>query len=117
MSSAQHDPPRNDLADAARHAAVWALVVLGIGVVAVGIWKLRLVVALVFLGFVLAAAMRPGVEALARRRVPRGAGVAIRYLAVVGLIALFAWLGGASGPRAGRSGLWVSPRLRRPRGT
>jgi predicted PurR-regulated permease PerM len=92
VSSAQHDPPRNDLADAARHAAVWALVILGIGVVAIGVWKLRLVVALVFLGFVLAAAMRPGVEALARRRVPRGAGVAVHYLAIVGLIALFAWL-------------------------
>ena len=92
MSSAQHDPPRNDLADAARRAAVCALVLLGIGVVALGIWKLRLVVALVFLGFVLAAAMRPGIEALARRRVPRGVGVAIHYLALVGLIALFAWL-------------------------
>ena len=92
MRSAQHDPPRNELADAARRAAVWALVILGIGLVAVGIWKLRLVVALLFLAFVLAAAMRPGVEALARRRIPQGIGVAIHYVALVALIALFAWL-------------------------
>src|SRR4051794_41917282 len=36
--------------------------------------------------------MRPGIESLARRGIPRGAGVALHYLAVVGLIALFAWL-------------------------
>ena len=61
--------------------AVSALVILGIAVVSVGIWKLRLVVALVFLGFVLASAMRPGIEASRRRRVPQGVGVAIHYLA------------------------------------
>ena len=72
--------------------AVSALVILGIAVVSVGIWKLRLVVALVFLGFVLASAMRPGIEALERRRVPQAVGVAIHYLAIVGLIALVAWL-------------------------
>src|SRR4051794_41884221 len=36
--------------------------------------------------------MRPGIESLAQRGIPRGAGVALHYLAVVGLIALFAWL-------------------------
>ena len=65
---------------------------LGIGVFALAVWRLRLVVALLFLAFVIAAAMRPGVEALARRRVPPGVSVAIHYLAIVGLIALFIWL-------------------------
>ena len=37
---------------------------LGIGVFAIAVWRLRLVVALLFLAFVIAAAMRPGVEAL-----------------------------------------------------
>ena len=68
------------------------LVVLGIGVFAIAVWRLRLVVALLFLAFVIAAAMRPGVEALARRRVPRSVSVAVHYLALVGLIALFIWL-------------------------
>jgi predicted PurR-regulated permease PerM len=83
---------RADLADTAQRVAVSTLVILGIAVVGVGIWKLRLVVALVFLGFVLAAAMRPGIEALTRRRIPQAVGVAIHYLALVGLIAAVAWL-------------------------
>src|SRR4029079_3988392 len=80
------------LGDAARRAAVWGLVLLGIVVLALAVWKLRLVVALLFLAFVVAAAMRPGIDALARRRVPRGVGVAVHYLALAGLFALFVWL-------------------------
>ena len=60
MSPLPDERSRADLADTAQRVAVSALVILGIAVVGVGIWKLRLVVALVFLGFVLAAAMRPG---------------------------------------------------------
>ena len=92
MSPPRAERSRTDLAETARRIAVSTLVILGIAVVSVGIWRLRLVVALVFLGFVLAAAMRPGIEALCRRRVPEGVGVAIHYLAIVGLVALFAWL-------------------------
>ncbi len=40
----------------------------------------RLVIALLFLGFVIAAAMRPRVEWLTRARVPRGIGVLLHYL-------------------------------------
>jgi predicted PurR-regulated permease PerM len=61
-------------------------------VLAIAVWRLRLVVALLFLAFVIAAAMRPGVEALARRRVPAGVSIGIHYLAIVGLLALFIWL-------------------------
>jgi predicted PurR-regulated permease PerM len=92
VATPQAEHSRTDLADTARRIAISALVILGIAVVSVGIWKLRLVVALVFLGFVLAAAMRPGIESLTRRRVPQSIGVAIHYLAIVGLVALFAWL-------------------------
>ena len=92
MSTAQPRRPLEELSDTARRAAVWTIVVLGIGVFALAVWRLRLVVALLFLAFVIAAAMRPGVEALARRRVPPGVSVAIHYLAIVGLIALFIWL-------------------------
>jgi predicted PurR-regulated permease PerM len=83
---------RSGFGDSARRAAVWGLVLLGIVVLALAVWKLRLVVALLFLAFVVAASMRPGIDALARRRVPKGVGVAVHYLALAGLFALFVWL-------------------------
>lgn len=56
------------------------------------LWKLKVLVALLFLSFMLASAMRPGVERLARFRVPKIAGVLAHYAVVAGLIALFLWL-------------------------
>src|SRR6202008_4095879 len=53
---------------------------------------LKIVIALVFLGLIIAAAMRPGIEWLAPRHVPRPAGVALHYLAIAGAIALLLWL-------------------------
>ena len=53
------------------------------------LWKLRLLLALLFIAITIASAMRPGVEALARRRVPRSIGVALHYLVFLGLLALF----------------------------
>jgi len=61
------------------------LVVVG----TLALWKLRLLVALLFVAVTIAAAMRPGVEWLARHRVPRAAGVLIHYVALLGLLALF----------------------------
>ena len=84
VSTAQQRRPLEELSGTARRAAVWTLVVLGIGVFAIAVWRLRLVVALLFLAFVIAAAMRPGVEALARRRVPPSVSVAVHYLASSG---------------------------------
>ena len=77
----------------ARRAAVTTLVAGGIVVLALVLWKIRIVIALVFLGFIIAAAMRPGVEWLQRRaRLPRGAGVLVHYLALAGVIALVLWI-------------------------
>ena len=76
----------------ARKAAIATLVVLGLLALALALWKLRVLASLFFLGLVIAAAMRPGVEWLHDRRVPRAAGVAIHYLALAGLVALFLWL-------------------------
>jgi predicted PurR-regulated permease PerM len=77
----------------ARRAAVVTLVAGSIVVLALALWKIKVVIALVFLGFIIAAAMRPGVEWLQRRaRVPRAAGVLIHYVALAGAIALFLWL-------------------------
>lgn len=71
----------------AQKAAIVTLVAGGIVVAAVVLWKIRLVLALLFFAFIIAAAMRPGIEWLARHRLPRGAGLALHYLAFVGLIA------------------------------
>src|SRR5690242_12743880 len=77
----------------ARKAATTALVAVAIVVAALALWKLRLVIALLFLGFVIASAMRPSVEWLHRRaRVPRSLGVVLHYLGFLAAIALFLYL-------------------------
>ena len=76
----------------AQRTALVTIVVIGLVATALALWKLKLVIALIFLGFILAAAMRPGIDALRRRGIPRGAGLGIHYLAFAGLIALFLWM-------------------------
>jgi predicted PurR-regulated permease PerM len=72
----------------ARRAAIATLVAGGIVVFALALWKLRLVFALLFFALIIAAAMRPGIEWLARHRVPRPAGLALHYLALVAVLAV-----------------------------
>jgi predicted PurR-regulated permease PerM len=79
----------NDLGGAARRAAVVTLVALAIVVAALALWKLRVVIAALFLAFTLAAAMRPGVDWMSRHRVPRALGVLIHYVAGAAALALF----------------------------
>jgi len=55
------------------------------------LWKLKVLVALLFLSFMLASAMRPGVDRMARFRIPRIGGVLAHYAVVAGLIALCLW--------------------------
>jgi predicted PurR-regulated permease PerM len=77
----------------ARRAATATLVAVVIIVVALALWKLRIVIALLFLGFVIASAMRPSVEWLNRRaRVPRSVGVVLHYVGFLAAITLFLWL-------------------------
>src|ERR671939_338437 len=76
----------------ARRAAIATLVVLGIVALAIAIWKLRVLLSLFFLGLVIAAAMRPGIDALRRRGIPRAGGLALHYLALAAFVALFLWL-------------------------
>src|SRR5436190_417288 len=76
----------------AQRTALATLVVIALVAVTLALWKLKLVIALVFLGFILAAAMRPGVDGLNRRGVPRSVGLLVHYLAIAGVIALFLWL-------------------------
>lgn len=74
--------------ETARRAFVAALVIGGVIVVALALWKLKLLIAILFFAFIIAAAMRPGVDALYRHRIPRGFGVMVHYLALFALIGL-----------------------------
>jgi predicted PurR-regulated permease PerM len=78
--------------DTAKHVAVATLVVLGIVALALALWKLKLVIALIFLGVIIASAMRPSIEGLRRRGVPRPAGLLLHYLVLFALVGLFLWL-------------------------
>jgi predicted PurR-regulated permease PerM len=80
------------MADFAERVFVATLVVVGVVVVVLALWKLKLLIALVFLAFILAAAMRPGVEALKRRRIPRGLGIGIHYAVIAAALGLLLWL-------------------------
>src|SRR5918992_4662684 len=75
------------MADTARRAFIAAVVVGGVVVFALALWKMR-----VFLALIIASAMRPGIDALRRRHIPRGIGIALHYLALAGLVALMLWL-------------------------
>src|SRR5919206_4886862 len=77
--------------DTALKAFVAALIVVAVVALALALWKLRIVIALLFLALIIAAAMRPSVEWLARHRVPRGAGILAHYAVLAGAIALLLW--------------------------
>lgn len=77
--------------ETARLAFVITLVVTAVVVSALALWKLKLLIVLLFLAFTLGAALRPSVEALHRKRVPRGAAILLHYAAIAGLIGLLLW--------------------------
>jgi predicted PurR-regulated permease PerM len=78
--------------ETAQRVALSTLIVIAIVAAALALWKLKLVLALVFLAFILAAALRPGIERLARTGIPRGVGLLIHYAALIGVIALAIWI-------------------------
>jgi predicted PurR-regulated permease PerM len=77
--------------ETARRAFLASVVVLGVVVAALTLWKLKLLLALLFLAFTIAAAMRPSVEMLRRRGIPRGLGILVHYAALAGLVTLLLW--------------------------
>jgi len=82
-----------DMSSTAKRAAIVTLVALSIVLAALALWKIRVVISLFFLGIIIAAAMRPGVDWLNKRaRLPKGFGVLIHYTLVLGLVALLLWL-------------------------
>src|SRR5438874_3164454 len=80
------------MGETAKRTAIATLVVIAIVAAALALWKLKIVIALVFLGVIIAAAMRPGIEALRRRGIPRGLGLLVHYVAIFGFIALLLWV-------------------------
>jgi predicted PurR-regulated permease PerM len=70
---------------------VVTLVAGAVIVIALALWELRLVIAVLFFAITMAAAMRPTIEWGAQRRVPRAVGLLLHYLLLLGLIALFLW--------------------------
>ena len=80
------------MADIARRAFFATLVAVSVVVLVLALWKLKVLIALLFMAFIVAAAMRPGIEALARHRVPRGFGIAAHYVSLAGVVALLLWL-------------------------
>src|SRR5438093_442262 len=69
----------------AQRVALSTLIVIAIVAVALALWKVKLVLALVFLAFILAAALRPGIERLARAGIPRGFGLLVHYVLLIGV--------------------------------
>jgi len=78
--------------ETARRAFVAAVVFGGVVVLALALWKLRVLIALIFLAFIVAAAMRPGIEAMRRWRIPRGVGLAVHYIGLFALVTVLLWL-------------------------
>ncbi len=65
---------------------------IAVAVIAFGLWKVRSVIILLLLALTFAAAMRPGVEWLHRRRVPESVAILSFFVFVLGTFALFFWL-------------------------
>jgi len=76
----------------AGRVALATLVAVGVVVGVLALWKLKVLIALLFLAFIVAAAMRPSVEWLRRQGIPRGVGIGLHYLAVAGVLGLLLWL-------------------------
>lgn len=77
--------------ETARRAFVATLVIGGVVVLALALWKLKILLSLLFLAFIIAAAMRPGIELLKRHGIPRGIGIGVHYLGLVAVVGLLLW--------------------------
>ena len=65
---------------------------IAVGAVAFGLWKVRTVVIMLLLALTFAAAIRPGVEWLHRRRVPEPVAILFFLLTVIAVIVFFFWV-------------------------
>ena len=84
--------PRSSGSDIAITAARAAAGAIAVAVLAFGLWKVRSIIILLLLSLTFAAAMRPGVEWLHGRKVPRALAILSFFLVVIGTFVLFFWL-------------------------
>ncbi len=73
-------------------AARAAVGVVAVVAIAFGLWKVRDIIVLLLLALTFAAAMRPGVEWLRRRRVPEPLAIFCFFVLTLGIFVLFFWL-------------------------
>ncbi|HST18723.1 MAG TPA: AI-2E family transporter [Gaiellaceae bacterium] len=73
----------------ARHATAATAAGVATVVLALALWELKVVLALILLGLTVAAAMRPGIDRLASFHIPRPFGLLLHYAAILGIVALF----------------------------
>jgi predicted PurR-regulated permease PerM len=78
-----------DVTRTAAKATAAAVVVVA---TAFGLWKVRSIVILLVLALTFAAAIRPGVEWLTRRRVPEPVAILVFFVGTLGAFGLFFWL-------------------------
>jgi predicted PurR-regulated permease PerM len=76
------------MTEAAKRIAIPTIVVIALAAVSLALWKIRLVVGLIFAAMIIAAAIRPGVDWLSRIHIPRVVGLLLHYAAILGVIAL-----------------------------
>jgi predicted PurR-regulated permease PerM len=66
--------------------------VVGVVVATLALWRLRTLVILLLLAVTLAAALRPGVQTLRRRRIPEPLAILLLFVLGLGVFVLFFWL-------------------------
>jgi predicted PurR-regulated permease PerM len=80
------------MGDVARKSFVATVVAVAVIASAFALWHLKVLIALLLLAIVIAAAMRPGVEWMQARRIPRSVGVLAHYVGLMLVIGLLLWL-------------------------
>jgi predicted PurR-regulated permease PerM len=91
-SPSREAPVAADEGWVAVRALIAAAVVVGVLVAAIALWQARTVVLLLFLSYTLAAAIRPSVDSLARRRVPRWLAITLHVALMAVVIGFLLWL-------------------------
>jgi len=88
----RQDSLDESLPDIARLTLVGGVVVLAVTAATLALWEARTVMLLLFLAYTLGAAMRPGVDRLARAGVPRALALVGHFALFLALVVLLLWL-------------------------
>jgi predicted PurR-regulated permease PerM len=80
------------MSDTARKSFVATVVAVAVVVSAFALWQLKVLIALLLLAIVIASAMRPGIEWLYARRIPRSVGLLIHYVGLIVVVGFLLWL-------------------------